>query len=259
MAHLYTLSRLEDVIYNDGERLLPGITHSMDEVVRHRSSYQFFVDAIVADLKHAGDLGQREVSILDLGFGTGHGCEMLSQIPRSRVVGIDNSPACARYARRYYNAGNISYRIVDIAAFLARAEPFDYVVSRGVIEHIPDGIKVATRANWTQRLLFDVPFDEPVGINPHHVVSGVTAKSFEDYSNVEIYYEEVGGEIYLGDPRPEKPNMIMCVSSRESLPLLSSLLELPRKPWRTDAKMADLAPRVTWLHKLADRCHVPAK
>lgn len=255
----YNLSKLEHVIYNDGERLLPGITHSMEEVVRHRSSYQFFVDAIVADLRHSGDLGKRNVSILDLGFGTGHGCEMLARVPCSRVLGIDNSPACARYARRYYSAPNVTYRVVDIPAFLRSAEPFDYVVSRGVIEHIPDGIEVATKANWTQRLLFDVPFDEPAGINQHHVVSGVTAKSFEKYSNVEIYYEEVGGEIYLGEPREEKPNMIMCVSSKGSLPSLSSLLDLPRKPWHTESKMADLAPRVTWLHKLSDLCHVPRK
>lgn len=253
------MSRIQYVVYNRGERMLPGITHSMAEIVRHYSSYKFFHDAIVSDLERAGELGKRPVSILDLGFGTGHGCQMLAQIPNSRVVGIDNSYACRRYARRYYNSRNIDYVIADIPDYLRKMKPFDYVVSRGVIEHVPDGIEETINARWTSRLMFDVPYDEPGGINEHHLVSNVTAESFRDYSNVEIFYEEVGGEIYTGDPRPEKPNMIMCVSSRETLPPLSSVLQLPVPPWSTSLSMAEMAPQVTWWHKFIDKIHVPAK
>lgn len=35
------LSPLEAVIYNEGERLIPYVTHDHDELVRHRSSYVF--------------------------------------------------------------------------------------------------------------------------------------------------------------------------------------------------------------------------
>ena len=71
--------------------------------------------------------------------------------------------------------------------------------------------------------------------------------------------EGAGGEIYAGDPRPEKPNMIMCVSSRDGLPPLSRVLPMPLAPWKTDLTMAEMAPEVTWWHKLADKIYLPAK
>jgi SAM-dependent methyltransferase len=259
LSDMSKLSKLEYVIYNRGERLLPGITHSAAEIVRHRSSYQFFHDAIRADLEHAGALGRRSVRILDLGFGTGHGCEVLSRIPGSSVVGIDNSRACLRYARRYHGAPNISYVIADIPAYLRRMKPFDYVVSRGVIEHVPNGLDETIQARWTQRLMFDVPYDEPAGVNEHHVVSNVTAESFSKYKDLEIFYEEVGGAIYNGPPRPEKPNMIMAVCSAAGLPPLGALLDLPRPPWRMEGPEKDMAPKPTALHRLIDRLWVPSK
>jgi hypothetical protein len=38
---------------------------------------------------------------------------------------------------------------------------FDYAVSRGVLEHMPDGLRLANGTRWRYRLLFDVPYDEP--------------------------------------------------------------------------------------------------
>ncbi len=141
---------------------------------------------------------------MSLSFGTGHGCLILSQIPNAKVIGIDNSEACCTYANHYCGNRNIEYVIADVPDYMRNMKPVDYVVSRGVIEHAPDGIEEAINAKWTSRLMFDVPYYEPGGINEHHLVSNVTADAFQEHSNVEIFYEEVGGEIYTGGPRPEK-------------------------------------------------------
>jgi len=90
-----TLSRFQDVLYNEGERMLPGITHSMDEMVRHRSSYEFFIAAIEADRRLQGEPQDREITIIDLGFGTGHGCRELARItgPGTSPITSPTSPA----------------------------------------------------------------------------------------------------------------------------------------------------------------------
>jgi SAM-dependent methyltransferase len=245
------LGRLEATLYNEGERLVPGVTHSLEEMVRHRSSYEFFIAAIEADLRLAP--GKLPVSILDLGFGTGHGCRELARIPGVNVIGIDNSPACLRYARRHYGAGNVSYEIADIADFVRTMPLFDYVVSRGVMEHVPNGLKIVRSAKWQRRLMIDLPYDEPEGINPHHLVSKVTAASFSDYPDPEFFYEEVSGAIYAGTPKVPPPNMIMCVCTAGGSPRLATLLDLPRAPWRPIGPYGAMAPhRSLWQH-FADR------
>jgi SAM-dependent methyltransferase len=248
----YNLSRLERVIYNHGERMLPGLTHSMAELQRHRSSYEFFASAIEADLKRKPLAPGATVTIVDLGFGTGHGCHLLSRIPGSRVIGIDNSPACQRYALRHYNAPNIEYVIADIPEYLASMQAIDYVVSRGVIEHVRNGIEECLKAKWTARLMIDVPYNEPYDINEHHVVSEVTAKDFANYPNAEIFYEEVSGNIYTGDVQDPAPNMIMCVSSAPGYPPLSSLISLPRAAWNSDRRYESFAPKTPFMDHVRD-------
>lgn len=224
----------ERLIYNDGERLIPGVTHMIDEDIRHRSSYEFFVKVIESDFATANRGEASEISVLDLGAGVGHGSVVLSRIPRSRVVGIDVSRECLEYAERHYNAKNITYEIADIAEYVGTMESFDYVVSRGVIEHVRNGIEVARSARWRKRLMIDLPYDEPEDFNHHHLVCGVTAKDFETYPSAEIFYEENSGKICGGPPGEPPPNMIMCVASSPDLPPASSLFPLPLSRWDPD-------------------------
>jgi hypothetical protein len=222
----------EAVIYNEGERLIPGVTHSIDELVRHQSSYDFFTRTIEEDMRFLGHWRKEPVTIVDLGFGVGHGCKVLSRIPGSRVVGVDNFSGCRDYAKKHYDADNIEWVIEDIPTFLKKMPKFDYVVSRGVIEHVPNGIHVTAQANWGRRLIIDVPYDEPAGINPHHLVSFVTEKDFENYpSEREILYEENSGEIYLSPVRRPIPNMIMCVATKGNLPKVADYFTFPIPAW----------------------------
>jgi len=131
-------------------------------------------------------------------------------------------------------------------------EPFDYVVSRGVIEHVPDGLAVARQAKWRKRLMIDVPYNEADEVNPHHLVSRVTEESFAAYPSPEIFYEETSGEIYAGKCREQAPNMIMCACGVPGLPPLTELLSLPRPPWQPDVPYHALAPRPHLGHRLVD-------
>lgn len=86
-------------------------------------------------------------SILDLGCGVGHGCFLLSKIPGSRIVGVDICQDSVDYAKEYYFADNIRYSVHDINHTIEKYINIDYVVSRGVLEHIQNGIRTVINDN----------------------------------------------------------------------------------------------------------------
>lgn len=222
------LTPLEEKIYNDGERLIPGVTHDLMEVIRHKSSYDFFRMVIEADLT-----GREAVHIVDLGCGVGHGCQILSTLKNSNIVGTDFSPESLQYAQHHYAADNITYELVDLGMYIREMPEYGYVVSRGVFEHIPNGIDVAMSANWRHRLLFDVPYDEPDEANPHHLVWGIREEHFEKFPDAELFFQDLSGVIYDVANKPEKPNMIICICSHPDLPKVGSgRINFPLPAWQ---------------------------
>lgn len=213
-----------DRIYNEGERLIPGITHGVMELVRHRSSYLFFRQVI------ALDPGPR--TILDLGCGVGHGCATLAGLPDTHVVGVDLSEDAIRWAQDHYAHQNVEYRVGDIATVLS--DPFDYMVSRNSLEHIPEGLRLAAQANWRKRLLFDVPYNEPPGTNQHHVLHGVREEHLMLIKDAEIVYQDLGGTIHL--EKPAVTNVIGCIASRQELPRVRDSLHFPVRAWKPSTR-----------------------
>jgi methylase of polypeptide subunit release factors len=98
------LNALEERLYDGGKRLIPHRTHDDSELIRHRSSYAFCHGAISRD---AELLPVDSCSIVDIGFGTGYGCALLSCIPNSSVIGVDGCRDCESYARLAYQHANI--------------------------------------------------------------------------------------------------------------------------------------------------------
>jgi 2-polyprenyl-3-methyl-5-hydroxy-6-metoxy-1,4-benzoquinol methylase len=224
-------SKLEEKIYNEGERLIPGVTHGIRELIRHTSSYVFFKKVIELDME-SGTVS-KPVRIVDLGCGVGHGCYILSKIPGAQVLGVDISPESLEYARKYYSKKNISYQLADLKEFVSAMTEYDYVVSRGVMEHIPNGLHIISTAKWRHRLLFDVPYDEPAG-NPHHQLVGIRVKDFSEFPEAELFYEDLEGVVCDIYGKPSKPNMIMCVCCRPGLRKLlkNSRINFPVPAWR---------------------------
>jgi hypothetical protein len=228
------MNELQKLIYNDGERLVPYVSHGENELIRHRSSYAFFHSVIASDLQANPKLGS-EVSIADLGFGSGYGCALLSSLPSSQITGIDIGSECELFARKYYGRSNIDYLIKDLTKFIPEAESFDYVVSRGVLEHVPDGLNLVKNIKFQRRVMIDVPYDEALG-NEHHVLTGIKEDSFTDLKDCEFFYEDLEGRIFNAGNKPEKANMIMVVISAPDLPKIGSLFQFPIEPVR-DTKL----------------------
>lgn len=236
------LTPLERAIFNEGERLIPGITHGIAELVRHRSSYLFFRTVIEHDLATIVG-GNRFVNVIDLGCGVGHGCCTLAAMGHTQITGVDHSHESLEYARRHYEHPNIIYQYANLVEFIPHMPEYDYVVSRGVFEHLWDGIALAMSCRYRRRLIFDVPYNEREARNPHHVVNGIREQAFAVYSDVELFFQDLSGVIYDAQHKPENPNMIICVRSNAELPGVTNLLHFPLAPWdphvddRTERKL----------------------
>lgn len=213
------LSALEEKIFNEGERLIPGVTHDLREVIRHRSSYEFFRLIIKKD--SAGSR-RKTVKIADLGCGVGHGCKTLSSLKGTLVTGLDCSEECVAYANKNYKEKNVSYKVADLVKYIRSMPRFDYIVSRGVLEHIPNGLSLAARSNRSSRLIFDVPYMEGEG-NKFHLIRGISEASFSDFRDPEFFYQDLDGVIYDAEHKPEKPNMIICASRNDHLPKIAAM------------------------------------
>lgn len=219
------MNKLETIVYNEGERLVPYVSHDVYELIRHRSSYKFFRDVISIDAISSSDA----INIVDLGFGSGYGCSLLASLPNSVIVGVDNSSDCEVYARQTYQRENVSYKIADLSDYIPSMPAFDYVVSRGVLEHIPNGLDLIKSIKFGKRLIIDVPYKELPG-NDHHVLHGIDENSFSSFENAEIFYEDLSGKIYSSDQKPDKPNLIVLALRDPSLPKISDILSFPSEP-----------------------------
>lgn len=257
------LTPLEAKIFNEGERLIPGVTHNVDELVRHKNSYEVWKAIIEYDIAH-GLVTSNPIKIADFGSGVGHGCLTLSEIPNSEVIGIDNSQDTVDYANQYYHADNIHYEVGDLASYVDQMPDVDYVVSRGVLEHIPNGLEIAKHSQWKCRLMFDVPYREKTG-NPHHLLHFIDETAFADFERSELFYQDLKGFLFNSATKPENPlpNMIMCMSRAEGfVPVNEIFTEYPVRlwypaaddaVWQLDKKYATVRPAVPFHRKVVGK------
>jgi SAM-dependent methyltransferase len=223
---------LDEAVDNHGERLVPGESHDSAETIRHKSSYAFFRAIIEADLERDGP---GRIRILDLGCGVGHGTAMLADIDGAEIVGFDASGSAIAYATEHYAAPNVTYVAAMAEEYQRVAEPFDYVVSRHALEHIPDGLELALSFPCTRRLIVNVPYREPAHdaggetTNPHHEVNDISEAHFSGYPRAEFFFEDLEGVTTV---TPDGAVSIICVSSAPDLPPAASSLTVPIPPWR---------------------------
>jgi|KBSSwiStaDraftv2_1062776.scaffolds.fasta_scaffold00719_23 2-polyprenyl-3-methyl-5-hydroxy-6-metoxy-1,4-benzoquinol methylase len=225
------LDAIEERIWNVGERLIPGVTHDTAEVIRHKSSYLFFRKVIERDLLSTSG-AKPKVHILDLGCGVGHGSYMLADIPGAVVTGLDCSEEAIFYARLHYSRENVSYLVADAVTYIKEMPEFDYVVSRHSLEHIPGGLELGADCKFAVRLMVNVPFGESEK-NPHHHVHYIRQDSFEKYLKRELFYEDLDGVTFC-EYSQKTPNSIICVSSRDGLPDVTSRFSFPLPAWRPE-------------------------
>jgi SAM-dependent methyltransferase len=218
-------------IFNNGERLIPGITHDWMVTVCHKSAYRFFYEIIKNDLADEKNQGADGVKIVDLGCGVGHGSYMLGGIKNSRVTGVDSSRESLEFAKQYYYGDNIKYEQSDLADFIIKMQGCDYAVSHQVFEHIYGGFEIAKKVKFEKRLIFDVPYNEGEG-NPHHLMRGIKEGSFSLFSGAEFFYQDLNGVIYDQAQKQREPNIIFCVCSNPGQPRVSDMIKFPFPAWQ---------------------------
>lgn len=101
---------------------------------------------------------------------------------------------------------------------------FDYVVSRGVLEHVTGGVDVAMNLPYSKRMIISVPYKEKPG-NEHHVHLDMDEKTFCNYPNAEFIYEDLAGQndINLLD----STNIIHAVISKDDCKIGALTFPLP--------------------------------
>ncbi|KPK55485.1 MAG: hypothetical protein AMS21_13625, partial [Gemmatimonas sp. SG8_38_2] len=91
-------------------------------------------------------LGQRETEarearVIDVGCGTGHTVVALAKhFPEVEFVGLDAAEGVLDTARSHAESmgiENVKFALADIAHDLAEYDPFDIVLSLGVLHHVP--------------------------------------------------------------------------------------------------------------------------
>ena len=201
------MNEIETIIYNNGEVLIPHITHNEAEYIRHLKSYEFFKNIIIKN-----NVNNNHISILDIGCGVGWGCKVLSEIPNSRIIGFDINKITIEYAEKNYCKNNISYFVIDIKDFINYGIYYDYIVARGSFEHIDNSLEIISSLKFNKQLIFDIPYNEPTGKNRFHKLIKVTEKTFENFENKEIYYEDING--LITKDIQNKPNMLMIILNK---------------------------------------------
>lgn len=223
MLHQHFLERL----HNNGERLIPFISHNAEEMRRHFSSYVFFMDVLQHD---AELLGRGDFHILEIGFGSGFGSYLLATLDAvARVTAVDISPLCREYAENAYPSQKVTYRVADARTLPEEDIVYDYILSRGVLEHIPDGLSLPFRLRARRRVLINVPYREKEG-NTHHCVFHVDKTSFGGLPVSEFFYETLTGRIQESPEGASPVNAIFAVATGDGLPALRAGLDFPRPP-----------------------------
>lgn len=203
------MTELEAGVYNYGERLVPGVSHAMDELIRHTSSYELFRQAII---KHMHATGKETASVLDLGCGAGWGSAYLSRISGVKVTGLDIGRAAIDYAKIYHKNSKTNFFYADILEFVKYMPEYDYIISRNMVEHVPDGIELFKNLKWREMLLVDVPYKEPEGANIYHLLHMVDETHFKGYENPLFVYQDMDGVVYKTPPQDIHINImfILC-------------------------------------------------
>jgi hypothetical protein len=177
---------------------------------------------------------------VDLGFGSGYGCALLSSLGKAQITGVDISPECRDFATQYYARTNVDYLIDDVTTYIRSMNVHDYVLSRCVLEHVPGGIELIRQIKHRQRALLAVLYSPG---NEHHLLTGIREDDFAALPNKEIFYEDLDGNIFDEKGKPPKPNLILVALSAPGLQKISEMFSFPIAAVHDDA--LEIASRAT--------------
>ena len=238
------LSDLENKIFDNGKRLIPGVTHDITEVIRQRSFYAFCKKLILKDIELSKIAAPK---ILDLGCGVGHGSKLLSKIPFARVTGIDTSKDAIEYAEKFYAAENNSYFIEDSLDLSTEfLDKFDYIVSE-ISRTLKEYSVCSEQINGRLILKFS---GSKIDIKGKFVEFEAIREKINTLGLAEYFYEDSDGQIYNGFPSPSEKKvdtLIVVVSSLDFLCVQELNISFPVVAWNiATAQQWEMPGRRAW-------------
>lgn len=113
------------------ERLDPTQDDNLSRIAAHQYRYDFAKDLLAEE--------KRELKILDIACGVGYGSDTLSEIPNTKVYGVDISDEAIDTAKNRYRKKNIEFQAGSLTDIPFGDGYFDAVVCFETIEHIMSG------------------------------------------------------------------------------------------------------------------------
>lgn len=104
------------------ERVIPGV------------SSNFMFKEALSRYEFASKYLKNNMSVLDLGSGTGYGANILAKVAK-KVIGMDINQEAVSFSTKNYNRPNLKFIKGDINTLHKKSE-YDMVVSFEVIEHL---------------------------------------------------------------------------------------------------------------------------
>lgn len=137
-------------------------------------------------------------TVLDIACGTGYGSRMLAEVNK-HVTGVDIAPIAIDYAKEHYASPNLNFFVCSLFDW---HEKCDAVCSFETVEHIPakafTDVILHIQSLAKKTVLMSCPYNEPSGVNEHHVWSNLNEKSFDclhAFGRVRFYYQKYYGGI----------------------------------------------------------------
>lgn len=148
------------------------ITHEHKQGIHHLGRYTWAIPVV-----------EDRTRILDIACGAGYGSKLLADAhPEIEVVGVDYDERAIEYARKTYEAPNLTYRVGNLVTWqTSNGEPlgrFDGVISFDTIEHLLHReialLEIAENLTTDGILLLSTPCGKPQDkLNPgweHHKI-----------------------------------------------------------------------------------------
>lgn len=175
----------EKLLEDDGERMIPTFHKGKIIYGEHMGRYISVMEAV------------KGRSVLDIASGSGYGSKMIAG-KAERVYGIDIEKRAVDYAKKFYSANNVEYRVGSATDIPLEDNTVDCVISMETLEHIEEQDKFLNEVKRVMRpnsfVVLSTPNDKvyPPGNHFHvkeHNKNSLIKLLKKHFKNVEIYYQ----------------------------------------------------------------------
>lgn len=129
--------------------------------------------------------------IVELGCGSGFGAHLFGENGHT-VIAFDPDKKTRAFARKNWSHPNVTYKNGTVKSFLFENMQVDAIVCMEVLEHMPDGRKLAQMlTNQANTVVISTPYKEPINeFCRDHWLHGLVPADFPGF---EVQYQYADG------------------------------------------------------------------